>query len=109
MDTPVTENQFLKNPPKLECKPRELALAQLYLSRRDNPQDLVDAYMWYLVATNRALAARDSITKNVSAGSRSKGDTEGYSLAIEREAAAKSKPKTVLPVPSTQPASFRSL
>ena len=44
----------------------QLALAQLYLSRRDNPQDLVDAYMWYLVATKRALEARESITKNMS-------------------------------------------
>ena len=41
----------------------QLALAQLHLSRRRDPQDLVDGYMWYIVATERALHARELITK----------------------------------------------
>ena len=41
----------------------QLALAQMHLSRRKDPQDLVAAYMWYLVATERALLARAFITK----------------------------------------------
>jgi DNA-binding NarL/FixJ family response regulator len=41
----------------------QLALAQWYLTRRSNPQDLVQAYMWYLVATERALQARSFLTK----------------------------------------------
>ncbi len=41
----------------------QMALAQLHLTRRRNPTDLVEAYMWYLVATERALLARGLITK----------------------------------------------
>lgn len=40
----------------------QLALAQVYLARRNGPQDLVDAYMWYLVAIERAGKAKDFIT-----------------------------------------------
>ena len=40
----------------------QLALAQLYLSRSGEPQDLVNAYTWFLVATERAFQARGSIT-----------------------------------------------
>ena len=32
----------------------QLALAQLYLVRRKDPQDMVHAYMWYLIALERA-------------------------------------------------------
>jgi len=45
----------------------QLALAQLYLARRTDPQDLVNAYTWYLVATERAFHARGSITKMLTA------------------------------------------
>ena len=41
----------------------QLALAQVYLARRNGPQDLVDAYMWYLVAIERAAKAKDIITR----------------------------------------------
>jgi two-component system, NarL family, nitrate/nitrite response regulator NarL len=41
----------------------QLALAHMYLLRRRDPQDLVLAYMWYLVATERALSARGFVTK----------------------------------------------
>lgn len=40
----------------------QLALAQVYLARRNGPQDLVEAYMWYLVAIERAGKAKDFIT-----------------------------------------------
>jgi len=40
----------------------QLGLAQWYLTRR-SPQDLVQAYMWYLVATERALQSRSFLTK----------------------------------------------
>lgn len=40
----------------------QLALAQVYLARRNGPQDLVDAYMWYLVAIERAGKAKNFIT-----------------------------------------------
>jgi two-component system nitrate/nitrite response regulator NarL len=45
----------------------QLALAQLYLARRSTPQDLVNAYTWYLVATERAFQARGSMTKMLTA------------------------------------------
>jgi len=32
----------------------QLALSRLFLARQSGPEDLVDAYMWYLVATRRA-------------------------------------------------------
>jgi len=41
----------------------QLALAQLYFVRRRDPQDLVSSYMWYLVATERALLSRVFMTK----------------------------------------------
>lgn len=41
----------------------QLALAQLYLARRSDPQDVVEAYMWYLIATESAMQARGFITK----------------------------------------------
>ncbi len=44
----------------------QLALAQMYFFRRRDPQDLVSAYMWYLVATERALHARVFMTKLMS-------------------------------------------
>jgi len=41
----------------------QLALAQLYFVRRRDPQDLVSAYMWYLVATERSLLSRIFMTE----------------------------------------------
>ena len=40
----------------------QLALAQVYLARRARPDDLVQAYMWYLIATERTSQARAMIT-----------------------------------------------
>jgi two-component system nitrate/nitrite response regulator NarL len=45
----------------------QMALAQAYLTRRTNPDDLVQAYMWYLVATERAIKAKELITKAMTA------------------------------------------
>jgi len=41
----------------------QLALAQWYLARRSDPQDIVHAYMWYLVAMERATQAHGLLTK----------------------------------------------
>jgi len=57
------ESALLKKAAEAGLPAAQLALAQLYLARRGNPQDLVSAYMWYLVATERAFDARGSITK----------------------------------------------
>jgi two-component system nitrate/nitrite response regulator NarL len=45
----------------------QLALAQLYLVRRTDPQDIVHAYAWYLIAMERASQARGLITKLMTA------------------------------------------
>jgi len=45
----------------------QLALAQLYLVRRTDPQDIVDAYTWYLIALERASQAKGLITKMLTA------------------------------------------
>jgi DNA-binding NarL/FixJ family response regulator len=41
----------------------QLALAQIYLSRRTGPGDAVRAYSWYLVALERASQAQSLLTK----------------------------------------------
>jgi len=45
----------------------QLALAQAYLARRSQPDDLVHAYMWYLIATERTSQARALITRMLTA------------------------------------------
>jgi DNA-binding NarL/FixJ family response regulator len=44
----------------------QLALAQMYLMRRTEPEDAVRAYTWYLVAMERASQAKELITKMLS-------------------------------------------
>jgi len=41
----------------------QLALAQSYLSRRSQPDDLVEAYTWFLIATERTSQARSLVTR----------------------------------------------
>lgn len=45
----------------------QLALAQMYLVRRADPQDAVRAYTWYLVALERASRAKELITRMLTA------------------------------------------
>jgi TPR repeat protein len=45
----------------------QLALAQLYLVRRKDPQDIVHAYMWHLIALERASQGRKHITEMLTA------------------------------------------
>jgi len=58
----VEESVLLKKAAEAGLPAAQLGLAQLYLSRGGDPEDLVNAYMWYLVATERAFHARGSIT-----------------------------------------------
>lgn len=57
------ESDFLRKAAEAGLPAAQLALAQMYLSKRGDPQDLVEAYMWYLVATECALQARAFISK----------------------------------------------
>jgi DNA-binding NarL/FixJ family response regulator len=45
----------------------QLALAQMYVARRTDPQDIVHAYMWYLIAMERASQAKGLITTMLTA------------------------------------------
>jgi len=58
----------------------QLALAQIYLVRRADPQDAVRAYTWYLVALERAAQAKGLIVKML---------TAKQIEAAQREASAK--------------------
>lgn len=58
-----SETAMLEKSAEAGIPAAQLALAQLYFFRQQDPQDLVNAYMWYLVATERALLARGLMTK----------------------------------------------
>jgi DNA-binding CsgD family transcriptional regulator len=58
-----TESDLLKKSAEAGLPAAQLALAQLYLTRRSGPQDLVDGYMWYLIATECTMQARGLVTK----------------------------------------------
>jgi len=57
------ESVLLRKAAEAGLPAAQLGLAQWHLTRRSGPQDLVQACMWYLVATERALQARSSLTK----------------------------------------------
>ncbi len=59
----LDEADFLKKAAEAGLPAAQLALAQWYLGRRGHPQDLVHAYMWYLIATECALKGHGLITK----------------------------------------------
>lgn len=59
------ESDLLKRGAEAGLPAAQLALAQLYLTRRSDPRALVDGYMWYLVATERAWQGRGVITKRM--------------------------------------------
>ena len=60
------ESDVLKKSAEAGLPAAQLALAQLYLSRRD-PNHVVEAYMWYLVAIESAMQARGFITRMLTA------------------------------------------
>ena len=57
----------LKNKAERGSPAAQLALAQAYLARRSQPDDLVEAYTWYLIASERASQARSLVTRMLSA------------------------------------------
>jgi two-component system, NarL family, nitrate/nitrite response regulator NarL len=59
------EMDALKKSAEAGVPTAQLALAQLYSSRRGDSRDLVAAYMWYLIATERALQAQEFVTKTM--------------------------------------------
>lgn len=61
------ESALLKQAAEAGLPAAQLALAQLYLTRRRDHEDLVSAYMWHVVATERAFQDRGSMTKMMTA------------------------------------------
>lgn len=57
------EADALKKSAEAGIPAAQLALSQLYSSRRGDSRDLVEAYMWYLIATERALQAQELVTR----------------------------------------------
>ena len=57
------ESALLRKAAEAGLPAAQLGLAQWYLTRRSGPQDLVQAYMWCLVATERALQAHGFLTE----------------------------------------------
>lgn len=57
------ESDLLKKSAEAGLPAAQLALAQLYLNQRNGSQDLVEAYKWYLIATERALQSREFVTR----------------------------------------------
>ena len=60
------ETAFLEKSAEAGIPAAQLALAQLHFAKGRDPKDLVEAYAWYLVATERALVTRGNITKMLS-------------------------------------------
>jgi two-component system nitrate/nitrite response regulator NarL len=63
-DSP-NESALLEKSAEAGVPAAQLALAQTYFARRKDPQDLVNAYMWYLIAMERATSIRDLITNTM--------------------------------------------
>ena len=80
----------------------QLALAQLHLTRRSNPQDMVEAYRWYLIATECAMQARGFITKMLTAEQIEEAKRKASSWLARRK--KKSAPASAS-LPSKQPSS----
>ncbi|SPF40153.1 hypothetical protein SBA1_30004 [Candidatus Sulfotelmatobacter kueseliae] len=57
------ESVLLRKAAEAGLPAAQLALAQWYVTRKSSPNDLVQAYMWYLVAMERASQARGLLTK----------------------------------------------
>jgi two-component system nitrate/nitrite response regulator NarL len=57
------ESELLVKSAEAGMPSAQLALAQMYLARRSKPQDVMEGYKWYLIATECAMQARGLITK----------------------------------------------
>ena len=83
---------FLQKAAEKGLPAAQLALAQVYLTRRAQPEDLVEAYMWYLIATERISRAQSMITKTLTASQIQEGQQKAKAwLARMNEGPASTK------------------
>jgi DNA-binding NarL/FixJ family response regulator len=64
----------------------QLALAQLYMARRSDPQDAVRAYTWYLVGLKRAAEAKELLTSSLTASQIEEAEREASAKLSEWDA-----------------------
>ena len=83
---------FLENAAEKGLPAAQLALAQAYLTRQSQPEDLVEAYMWYLIATERISRAQSMITKDLTPAQIQEGQQKAKArLARMNESPASTK------------------
>jgi two-component system nitrate/nitrite response regulator NarL len=63
----------------------QLALAQLYMARRSDPQDAVRAYTWYLVGLKRAAEAKELLTSWLTTSQIEEAEREASAKLSERD------------------------
>lgn len=64
----------------------QLALAQMYLTRRTGPRDAVRAYTWYLVALERVAQAKSLLTKMLTTDQIEEAEKEASEKLLQPEA-----------------------
>jgi two-component system, NarL family, nitrate/nitrite response regulator NarL len=59
------EYELIKRSAEAGLPAAQLALAQLYLTSRNSPQDLIAAHMWFLIATESLSRSREFVKKEM--------------------------------------------
>jgi two-component system, NarL family, nitrate/nitrite response regulator NarL len=90
------ETEALKKSAEAGVPAAQLALAQLHSSRRGDSRDLVEAYMWYLISTERSLQAQEFVTKMMTPEQIDEAKNKARSwLSKKRPASSSSNPHSV--------------
>jgi DNA-binding NarL/FixJ family response regulator len=88
---------FLEKAAEKGLPAAQLALAQIYLSRLAQPEDLVQAYMWYLIATERISRAHAMITRMLTASQIQEGEQKARAWLARMNDSQASTPVAVGP------------
>jgi DNA-binding CsgD family transcriptional regulator len=86
---------FLEKAAEKGIPAAQLALAQIYLTRLAQPEDLVQAYMWYLVATERISRAQVMITRTLTASQIQEGEQKARAWLARMNESQASAPVVV--------------
>jgi DNA-binding NarL/FixJ family response regulator len=62
----------------------QFALAQMYWSRRSDPEDIIQAYMWYLIATDQLSGARIRAGKSISPEQRMEAEQRATAWLVRK-------------------------
>jgi DNA-binding NarL/FixJ family response regulator len=86
---------FLEKAAEKGLPAAQLALAQVYLTRCAQPDDVVQAYMWYLIATERMSRAQAMITRSLTAGQIDEGQQKAKAWLARMNENPDSKPVVI--------------